>query len=171
MSPNDPALPGAGPASSTLRKGHPLHFTHHVCAPSYIFCSPEGTKNTRFQPSRIRGGGRQNQPFPSPSSPGQLDTSTHRRQILSFILQAIFTSTDVVQVNISAETGDMGILANHAPAIEPLRPGVVEVLESGNSSQKWFGMSDTFSLSFWCLIEYRFSYTNLRYSFFCELNS
>lgn len=34
----------------------------------------------------------------------------------------------------------MGILANHVPSIEPLRPGVVEVVESGNSSQKWFGM-------------------------------
>lgn len=43
-------------------------------------------------------------------------------------------------MNIAAATGDMGILANHVPSIEPLRPGVVEVVESGNSSQKWFGM-------------------------------
>lgn len=53
--------------------------------------------------------------------------------------QAIFTSADVTQVNISAATGDMGILANHVPSIEPLRPGVVEVIESGNPSKKWFG--------------------------------
>jgi F-type H+-transporting ATPase subunit delta len=33
----------------------------------------------------------------------------------------------------------MGILANHVPSIEPLRPGVVEVIESGNTSKKWFG--------------------------------
>ena len=33
----------------------------------------------------------------------------------------------------------MGILANHVPSIEPLRPGVVEVIESGNASKKWFG--------------------------------
>jgi len=33
----------------------------------------------------------------------------------------------------------MGILANHVPSIEPLRPGVVEVIEAGNSSKKWFG--------------------------------
>lgn len=52
--------------------------------------------------------------------------------------QAIFTSTDVVQVNISAASGDMGILANHVPSIEPLRPGVVEVIESTNASKKWF---------------------------------
>jgi F-type H+-transporting ATPase subunit delta len=35
----------------------------------------------------------------------------------------------------------MGILANHVPSIEPLRPGVVEVIESGNASNKWFGTS------------------------------
>lgn len=59
---------------------------------------------------------------------------------LSLVLphQTLFSSADVTQVNIAAATGDMGILANHVPSIEPLRPGVVEVLESGNSSQKWF---------------------------------
>ncbi|KAI5890534.1 epsilon subunit of F1F0-ATP synthase N-terminal domain-containing protein [Schizophyllum commune H4-8] len=58
---------------------------------------------------------------------------------LSLVLphQAIFTSADVVQVNIAAATGDMGILANHVPSIEPLRPGVLEVLE-GAGSKKWF---------------------------------
>lgn len=45
----------------------------------------------------------------------------------------------MTQVNIAAATGDMGILANHVPSIEPLRPGVVEVIESGNASKKWFG--------------------------------
>jgi F-type H+-transporting ATPase subunit delta len=59
---------------------------------------------------------------------------------LSLVLphQAIFTSTDAVQVNLSAATGDMGILANHVPSIEPLRPGLVEVIESVGSSKKWF---------------------------------
>jgi len=33
----------------------------------------------------------------------------------------------------------MGILANHVPSIEPLRAGVVEVIESANGSKKWFG--------------------------------
>ncbi|KAK7018570.1 ATP-synt-DE-N domain-containing protein [Favolaschia claudopus] len=58
---------------------------------------------------------------------------------LSLVLphQPIYTSTDVVQVNLCAATGDMGILANHVPSIEPLRPGVVEVIESGGS-KKWF---------------------------------
>lgn len=58
-----------------------------------------------------------------------------------YALQSIFSSTDVVQVNIPAATGDMGILANHVPSIEALRPGVVEVIESGNASKKFFGKS------------------------------
>jgi len=32
----------------------------------------------------------------------------------------------------------MGILANHVPSIEAIRPGVVEVIESGNASKKFF---------------------------------
>lgn len=43
----------------------------------------------------------------------------------------------------------MGILANHVPSIEPLRPGVVEVIESGNTSKKWFGgWYDVYVVSF-----------------------
>jgi len=34
----------------------------------------------------------------------------------------------------------MGILANHVPSVEPLRPGVVEVIETNGQSKKWFGM-------------------------------
>lgn len=46
-----------------------------------------------------------------------------------------------MQVNFSAATGDMGVLANHAPSIEPLRAGVLEVIESAGSTKKWFGES------------------------------
>ncbi|KIM63192.1 hypothetical protein SCLCIDRAFT_117811, partial [Scleroderma citrinum Foug A] len=47
----------------------------------------------------------------------------------------IFTSTDqVVQVNGSAATGDMDVLANHTPSIEHIRPGVVEVILEYKSS-------------------------------------
>ncbi|KAF9013997.1 ATP-synthase delta-subunit [Cyathus striatus] len=58
---------------------------------------------------------------------------------LSLVLphKTIYSSQDVVQVNIPAESGDMGILANHVPSIEALRPGVVEVIESG-ATQKFF---------------------------------
>lgn len=41
-------------------------------------------------------------------------------------------------MNIPAESGDMGILSNHVPSIEALRPGVVEVMET-NGNQKFFG--------------------------------
>ncbi|KZS98683.1 ATP-synthase delta-subunit, partial [Sistotremastrum niveocremeum HHB9708] len=59
---------------------------------------------------------------------------------LSLVLphQSIFTSQDVVQVNLSAVTGDMGVLANHIPTVESLRPGTLEVIESEGTSKKWF---------------------------------
>ncbi|KAG1870363.1 hypothetical protein C8R48DRAFT_770811 [Suillus tomentosus] len=42
-------------------------------------------------------------------------------------------------MNVAAATGDMGILANRVPSIEALRPGLIEVVGSGNASKKWFG--------------------------------
>jgi len=55
--------------------------------------------------------------------------------------QAIYKSKDVVQVNIPAESGDMGILANHVPAIEQLRPGLVEIIEEAGGSKQFFRKS------------------------------
>ena len=55
--------------------------------------------------------------------------------------QAIFKSADVVQVNIPAESGEMGVLANHVPTIEQLKPGLVEVIEEGGSSKQFFRTS------------------------------
>ncbi|KAA8910090.1 F1 complex, delta/epsilon subunit of ATPase [Sphaerosporella brunnea] len=52
--------------------------------------------------------------------------------------QAIFKGTDVVQVNIPAETGDMGVLANHVPSVEQLRPGLVEIIEEAGSTRQYF---------------------------------
>jgi len=57
---------------------------------------------------------------------------------LSLPHEALFSSQDVVQVNIPAETGDMGVLANHTPAIEQLKPGLVQVVEEGGSSKQFF---------------------------------
>ncbi|ORY32075.1 F1 complex, delta/epsilon subunit of ATPase [Naematelia encephala] len=58
---------------------------------------------------------------------------------LSLVLphQSIYSSTGVIQVNIPAATGDMGILANHVASVEALRPGVIEVIED-SGSKKWF---------------------------------
>ena len=43
-----------------------------------------------------------------------------------------------VQVNLPAETGDMGVLANHVPSIEQLKPGLVEIIEEQGGSKQFF---------------------------------
>ena len=43
-----------------------------------------------------------------------------------------------VQVNIPAESGEMGVLANHVPSIEQLKPGLVEVIEESGGSKQFF---------------------------------
>ena len=55
----------------------------------------------------------------------------------------MINNQEVTQVNLSAATGDMGILANHVPTIESLRAGVVEVIDAAGQAKKWFGMSIT----------------------------
>ena len=47
-----------------------------------------------------------------------------------------------VQVNIPAESGEMGILANHVPAIEQLKPGLVEIIEEAGASKQFFRTSN-----------------------------
>lgn len=43
-----------------------------------------------------------------------------------------------VQVNIPAESGEMGILASHVPSIEQLKPGLVEVIEEAGGNKQFF---------------------------------
>ncbi|KAL5612741.1 hypothetical protein BROUX41_004174 [Berkeleyomyces rouxiae] len=57
---------------------------------------------------------------------------------LSLPFQAIYKSEDVVQVNIPAESGEMGVLANHVPSIEQLKAGLVEVVEESGATKKFF---------------------------------
>ncbi|KAK0621364.1 ATP synthase delta chain mitochondrial precursor [Bombardia bombarda] len=52
--------------------------------------------------------------------------------------QSIYKSQSVVQVNIPAESGEMGVLANHVPTIEQLKPGLVEVIEENGASKQFF---------------------------------
>ncbi|CAF9903220.1 MAG: delta subunit of the central stalk of mitochondrial F1F0 ATP synthase, atp16 [Heterodermia speciosa] len=52
--------------------------------------------------------------------------------------QSIYKSTDVVQVNIPAESGEMGVLANHVPSIEQLKPGLVQIGEESSGSKQFF---------------------------------
>lgn len=51
---------------------------------------------------------------------------------------SLTTNYNSVQVNLPAETGDMGVLANHVPSIEQLKPGLVEVIEESGGSKQFF---------------------------------
>ncbi|KAI8369391.1 F1 complex, delta/epsilon subunit of ATPase [Radiomyces spectabilis] len=66
--------------------------------------------------------------------------ATSEKLRLTFVVphQAIYKGVDVQQVNLAATSGDMGILANHVPTIEQLNPGIVEVIESGDVTKKFF---------------------------------
>ena len=43
-------------------------------------------------------------------------------------------------MNIPAESGEMGVLANHVPSIEQLKPGLVEIIEESGGSKHFFRM-------------------------------
>ena len=47
-------------------------------------------------------------------------------------------------MNIPAESGEMGILANHVPAIEQLKPGLVEIIEEAGASKEFFRTAHPF---------------------------
>ena len=56
-------------------------------------------------------------------------------RLLETTLILFFSS---VQVNIPAESGEMGVLANHVPSIEQLKPGLVEIIEESGGSKQFF---------------------------------
>ncbi|RMZ83478.1 hypothetical protein DV737_g1580, partial [Chaetothyriales sp. CBS 132003] len=43
-----------------------------------------------------------------------------------------------IQVNVPAESGEMGILAQHVPSIEQLKPGLIEIIEEAGGSKQFF---------------------------------
>ncbi|OLY78334.1 ATP synthase subunit delta, mitochondrial [Smittium mucronatum] len=51
--------------------------------------------------------------------------------------QAILKNASVLQVNASAFSGDMGILPDHVPSIEQLKPGIIEIIKA-EGSEKYF---------------------------------
>lgn len=51
--------------------------------------------------------------------------------------QTLVDDQEVTQVNVSANSGDLGILASHVPSVEELRPGLLEVIDSAGT-KKWF---------------------------------
>lgn len=74
-----------------------------------------------------------------------MDTLRKSKRIPGRTTELIFE--DSVQVNIPAESGEMGILANHVPAIEQLKPGLVEIIEEAGASKQFFRTSDPSSES------------------------
>ncbi|KAI5207727.1 hypothetical protein E4T39_01715 [Aureobasidium subglaciale] len=73
--------------------------------------------------------------FRSVYFPGQTENSPEREW------ETNYGPLLTVQVNIPAETGDMGVLASHVPSIEQLRPGLVEVIEESAGSKQFFRTS------------------------------
>ncbi|RMJ24872.1 hypothetical protein PHISP_04260 [Aspergillus sp. HF37] len=51
--------------------------------------------------------------------------------------QTIFKA-NAVQVNIPADSGEMGVLANHVPSIEQLKPGLVEIIDESGANKQFF---------------------------------
>lgn len=43
-----------------------------------------------------------------------------------------------MQVNLPAESGDMGVLAYHVPSIEQLKPGLIEIIEENGVNKQFF---------------------------------
>ncbi|MCJ1467731.1 delta subunit of the central stalk of mitochondrial F1F0 ATP synthase, atp16 [Pseudocyphellaria aurata] len=72
-------------------------------------------------------------------SRGYADAVSDKIQLtLALPHQSIYKSTDVVQVNLAAESGEMGVLANHVPSIEQLKPGLIEIIEESGGSKQFF---------------------------------
>ncbi|KAK9457710.1 ATP synthase subunit delta [Dipodascopsis uninucleata] len=59
---------------------------------------------------------------------------------LSFTLphQALYKDVDVVQVNLPATTGELGVLAAHVPTVEELKAGVVDIVEESGATKQYF---------------------------------
>ncbi|KAK9325802.1 ATP synthase delta chain mitochondrial precursor [Lipomyces orientalis] len=73
------------------------------------------------------------------SSRGYADVPSDKIRLnLTLPHLTIYQGVDVVQVNLPATTGDLGVLANHVPTVEELRPGVVDVVEESGLTKQFF---------------------------------
>lgn len=52
--------------------------------------------------------------------------------------QTLYTESEVEQVNLPSVNGDLGILANHIPVVEQLRPGLLEIISKGGETEQYF---------------------------------
>ncbi|KAG6364099.1 hypothetical protein INS49_005697 [Diaporthe citri] len=79
-----------------------------------------------------------NQAQLDPPPPGTTTTNSYPPGSILQAMMSLYKSQDVVQVNLPAESGEMGVLANHVPSIEQLKPGLVEIVEESGSSKQFF---------------------------------
>lgn len=52
--------------------------------------------------------------------------------------QTLYSDSEVQQVNLPSVNGDLGILANHIPIVEQLRPGLLEIVSKGGETEQYF---------------------------------
>ncbi|EAZ62958.1 ATP synthase delta subunit [Scheffersomyces stipitis CBS 6054] len=52
--------------------------------------------------------------------------------------QTLYSESEVEQVNLPSVNGDLGILANHIPIVEQLRPGLLEIISKGGETEQYF---------------------------------
>ncbi|CAI5756309.1 unnamed protein product [Candida verbasci] len=57
---------------------------------------------------------------------------------LALPFQTLYTDSEVEQVNLPSINGDLGILANHIPIVEQLRPGLLEIISKGGETEQYF---------------------------------
>ncbi|KAJ2781081.1 delta subunit of the central stalk of mitochondrial F1F0 ATP synthase, atp16 [Coemansia javaensis] len=59
--------------------------------------------------------------------------------VVNFVLphESVLKAAELNQVDMSAVSGDLGVLADHVPTIEQLKPGVIDFI-SDAGSQKYF---------------------------------
>ncbi|KAJ2761582.1 delta subunit of the central stalk of mitochondrial F1F0 ATP synthase, atp16 [Coemansia nantahalensis] len=65
--------------------------------------------------------------------------ATGGKLVVNFVLphESVMAKREVNQVDMSAVSGDLGVLADHVPTIEQLKPGVIDFI-SDSGSQKYF---------------------------------
>lgn len=85
---------------------------------------------------------------PQPRERNWFSISPHLSRYLCLVIlyyyclhwKAYYKNQEVERVDLPAVSGDMGVLANHVPTIQQLKPGVIEVLSENGSSDRLFGM-------------------------------
>lgn len=57
---------------------------------------------------------------------------------LALPYETLYSESEVQQVNLPSVNGDLGILANHIPIVEQLRPGLLEIISKGGETEQYF---------------------------------